>query len=135
VSLQAGLSLIHLAEGKAGSLTLRSLPSTGWFSSGRLFKKIPAGLQILSEAEVDVVDLMEELMLRFLVILGGLCQAEVDVAFFYGGVNVEVSGDSGRVVRGRSRRGGRGLAVPNQAIPPNALAIHGQTGNRILLHC
>jgi hypothetical protein len=38
-------------------------------------------------------------------------------------------------VRGRSRRGGRGLAVPNQPIPPNALAIHGQTGNRILLHC
>jgi hypothetical protein len=79
VSLQAGLSLIHLAEGKAGSLTLRSLPSTGWFSSGRLFKKIPAGLQILSEAEVDVVDLMEELMLRFLLILGGLCETAVDV--------------------------------------------------------
>jgi hypothetical protein len=31
------------------------------------------------EAEVDVVDLMEELMLRLVVILGGLCEAEVDV--------------------------------------------------------
>jgi len=50
-----------------------------------------------------------------------------------GGVDVEVSGDSGRAVRGRRRRGGRGLAVPNQPIRPNALAI--QTGNRILLHC
>jgi hypothetical protein len=48
-------------------------------------------------------------------------------------------------VRGRGRRGGRGLilnhvvvvlnrvAVPNQPIRPNALAI--QTGNRIWLHC
>jgi hypothetical protein len=54
---------------------------------------------------------------------------------FDGGVDVEVSGDSGRVVRGRGRRGGRGLAVSNQPIRPNALAIQGQTGNRILFHC
>ncbi|KAK4017120.1 hypothetical protein OUZ56_032073 [Daphnia magna] len=40
----------------------------------------------------------------------------------------EVSGDSGWVVRGRGRRGGRGLAVPNQPIRPNALTIQGQTG-------
>ena len=58
-----------------------------------------------------------------------------------GGVDVEVSGDSERAVRSRGRRGGRGLilndvvvvlnrvAVPNQPIRPNALAI--QTGNRI----
>ena len=56
-----------------------------------------------------------------------------------GGVDGGV--DSGRAVRGRGRRGGRGLilndvvvvlnrvAVPNQPIRPNALAI--QTGNRI----
>jgi hypothetical protein len=53
---------------------------------------------------------------------------------FYGRVDVEVSGDSGRVVRGRGRRGGRGLAVHNQPIRPNALAIQDQTGNRIELH-
>jgi hypothetical protein len=46
----------------------------------------------------------------------------------------EVSGDSGRVVRGRGRRGGRGLAVPNQPIRPNALAIQDQTGYKIALH-
>ena len=56
-----------------------------------------------------------------------------------GGVDGGV--DSGRAVRGRGRRGGRGLilndvvvvlnrvAVPNQPIRPNALAI--QTGPRI----
>ena len=56
-----------------------------------------------------------------------------------GGVDGGV--DSGRAVRGRGRRGGRGLilndvvvvlnrvAVPNQPIRPNALAI--QTGNNI----
>ena len=56
-----------------------------------------------------------------------------------GGVDGGV--DSGRAVRDRGRRGGRGLilndvvvvlnrvAVPNQPIRPNALAI--QTGNRI----
>ena len=60
-----------------------------------------------------------------------------------GGVDGGV--DSGRAVRGRGGRGGRGLilndvvvvlnrvAVPNQPIRPNALAI--QTGNRIWLHC
>ena len=58
-----------------------------------------------------------------------------------GGLDVEVSGDSERALRGKGRRGGRGLilndvvvvlnrvAVPNQPIRPNALAI--QTGNRI----
>ncbi|KAI9551175.1 hypothetical protein GHT06_005952 [Daphnia sinensis] len=35
----------------------------------------------------------------------------------------EVSGDSGWVVRGRGRRGGRGLAGPNQPIRPDALTI------------
>ena len=62
-----------------------------------------------------------------------------------GGVDVEVSGDSERALRGRGRSGGRGLilndvvvvlnrvAVPNQPIRPNALAI--RTGNRIYLHC
>ena len=56
-------------------------------------------------------------------------------------VGVDGGVDSGRAVRGRGRRGGRGLilndvvvvlnrvAVPNQPIRPNALAI--QTGNRI----
>ncbi|KAK4027890.1 hypothetical protein OUZ56_017031 [Daphnia magna] len=44
----------------------------------------------------------------------------------------EVSGDSGWVVRGRGRRGGRGLAVPNQLIRPNALTIQGQTGSLTL---
>ncbi len=53
---------------------------------------------------------------------------------FDGGVDDEVSGDSGRVVRGRGRRGGRGLAVPNQPIRPNALAIQDQTGYKIALH-
>jgi hypothetical protein len=33
----------------------------------------------LCKAEVDVVDLMEELMMRLVVILGELCEAEVDV--------------------------------------------------------
>ena len=46
-------------------------------------------------SEVDV-DLIEELLLRLVVILGGLCKYE---------------------------RGGRGLTVPNQPIRPNALAI------------
>ncbi len=49
----------------------------------------------LCEGEVDV-DLIEELLLRLVVILGGLCKYE---------------------------RGGRGLTVPNQPIRPNALAI------------